>query len=980
MAYNSNDGTTPKAEYASDYFIQRSDGRWVQNPDYSGPTPDNLSTLNNHYGWLNAQQEAAAAAPVVAPDPVYDTTQQTMLAAPETEAEALARVKSEYLDAPPGSGSMINDGGGGDPPPPAPTNTSSGTFYPGDGGGSTSDGTGAGISGDFLDPETRVKRYEDFINGGGTYDEWDMVNAQPKPVSRTMEAPDYDANIPDADQTFGQTDQSTVGTTDTTGVDSTTILGDTDYGINPITGEPFSHQDQVDFVNTGLYESNKNGIIDPDEWLQQNIALGNLDLIQDAIDAGSYGQDVMPESTVGTGGDVTDVDSTTILDDTNTTDKFILRPDGTWQVNPSYPGEITQRDKDHYGKLNDDLRNASLVSGTDLVDADVGDIVDGTVGSGTTAADDGVVDTTAIDDIPPFDPDAVSITGGPTDNTDFVTLGGSGNNTGVNSSTQDGVADTTLGTVSTDLDDANANVDLGVLSTVLGGVVDNTPGGDGGTGSGETDTGPTTTTQDGGTTQAPTPPVTGGPPPVIESDDKQDDPPLDVTVTTGQGEPTNTEGGEGDMPDGIIEKILSIPGSIVNNTIDSAANMDLGGILEGGINFYGQQEAADAAKEAAIYGIDANTALQDQVRSDLNPFKQAGIDAMGRYTDDSIIVKARENVDPLTGNIQAGQFGLSPDIDVYGGQQGTVFDGYKNLANLFTGSDFTQGSDPRQQVDADGNPILNKIQATTGGWDEFAQKNLISQGSDQWNQMINDEMTRRENMSAARGRLNTTQARDESMQGMLRAVGQMEGINQARTNQELGRRASDFGLSSGQRQQLFGEDFSVGSRGFGEDLATAQYKTQAAQDNRVSAMNEQLSEAVTQFDQQQTRREDIWNKLFAEEQTSFTNRLGANEQMFNQLLQEKQIDWNMLQQGDAQEFNKLMQLINMGQSSAAQTGSIAAGIQPSSANLYGQTANLQGAATGSAYEALGDMFGGMFSSPDLGTQIDNMHKNNPELF
>ena len=195
---------------------------------------------------------------------------------------------------------------------------------------------------------------------------------------------------------------------------------------------------------------------------------------------------------------------------------------------------------------------------------------------------------------------------------------------------------------------------------------------------------------------------------------------------------------------------------------------------------------------------------------------------------------------------------------------------------------------------------------------------------------------------------------------MLRSMGEIEGINQSRLQQEMSRRGIDFDISSGERGQLFGEDFNIGSRAFGEDLATSEFMKSLGLDTRQQEVAEQLSQGQTQFAQQAERRDQLWRELFAEEETTFENRLRAGEQQFGQNAAMQQIDWNNLLQGDQQEFSKLMQLVNTGQSSAAQTGSIAAGMAPGIMNQYAGLGDIAGASTGAGYDILADVLGDIF--------------------
>ena len=320
-----------------------------------------------------------------------------------------------------------------------------------------------------------------------------------------------------------------------------------------------------------------------------------------------------------------------------------------------------------------------------------------------------------------------------------------------------------------------------------------------------------------------------------------------------------------------------------------------GDILSGGINFYGQKEAAEAYRDAAKEGIASNEQALAQLRGDLDPFREMGVNAIPGA------------VDAATTNLQ------TPD------QPLDVFQGYNNIQDLYTDSNLQFSGDSREGLDP--------LSANVGGWDQFAQDNLIQRGGDQWNLLQDDARVRAENMSASRGRLNTQEARDSSLKSMLRNTGEMENINQSRLNQELARRGSDFGISSGARGQLFGEDFDLGSRRFGEGLSADQLQGSEARANRQSQMGQQITEADARFSQQSQRRDQLWKELLGE---------------------------------DAQSYEKLMGLVGLGQNSAAQTGSGAVNLAGYNSRIYNDMADVQGTRVGEQFKNLGDIFGGLF--------------------
>ena len=396
--------------------------------------------------------------------------------------------------------------------------------------------------------------------------------------------------------------------------------------------------------------------------------------------------------------------------------------------------------------------------------------------------------------------------------------------------------------------------------------------------------------------------------------------------------------GDDDMPttttaDSWLDKLGGIFTDALGSA-GSAAAANIGNIGGAAINIYGQREAAEAAERQAKMGIDWAKELTALTRGDLDPFRQVGVDAI---QEGDVLGKAMRELIPPSGDLREGVWDLDPDISVTGqGPSPDVWGGYEGLTEMLR--------DPQFQD-------LRDIEAKTG-WEQFNEQNLIQKGGSEYEQLLQDAMTSSENRFAARGKFGTQEAADSAMKSMLRSMGEIEGINTSRLQQEMSRRGLDYNISSGERGQLFGED-----------LATNEFMKSLGLETRQQEVGEQLSQAQTQFAQQADRREMLWKEIFSEEQTEFENILRAREQEFGQGVTEQQIDFQNLLAGDQQEFNKLMQLVNTGGSAAARTGSIAAGMAPSIMGQYESIGDVLGTGKQEQYGILSKLLGDIFSGP-----------------
>ena len=310
-------------------------------------------------------------------------------------------------------------------------------------------------------------------------------------------------------------------------------------------------------------------------------------------------------------------------------------------------------------------------------------------------------------------------------------------------------------------------------------------------------------------------------------------PTIPVTPTTGTPDDTNS-GGDVPTPDSLLDKVTGGLGDILNTNVGGSAN--IGDILGGGINFYGQQQAAEAYERSAGKALD----WQKQLQEKQEPFRQAGVDALpglAGANNSDLSADPRENLNTLNpdSNVR-GQ--MAPDKDAFGGFEG-----------------------------------LREFDGRTGDWD-YGQ---IERGSDEWNLTTQDAIRMAENQDKARGKLNTQQARDSAFKSFIRAQGDIENVNASRLNQEMSRRSSDFGISSAQRGQESEEQKSSSQLGF------EQYNK-----NRDRAFQEVAFDEQTTFDNRQAEnaeqmqvRNQYWQELLGGDDQEWrkffeTARLGSS--------------------------------------------------------------------------------------------------------
>ena len=309
------------------------------------------------------------------------------------------------------------------------------------------------------------------------------------------------------------------------------------------------------------------------------------------------------------------------------------------------------------------------------------------------------------------------------------------------------------------------------------------------------------------------------------------------------------------------------------------------GAFEQTINLGASEHVADAYTDAADKALDYQYQVHNDTRDDLEPYRTAGEASINAGL-----------LDQATSDLSLDPFNLNP---------------------VNTGVSTETGIDPRLWQGFEG---LTDLEAKTGQWGDA---NLITRGSDEYNLLTDDAIQNVMNQYTARGKSNTNEAKDNATRAMIRAIGDIENINNSRLNQEMSKRASDLGVSEKQR-------------------STEAY--------------EQLTEGDTFFAQQSAKREQMWKELFSEGQTEIENMFRDNDQRMtrrSQVLQE-------LLGTDAQTFSKLMEIANMGGNAAARTGSINSGLAPNVADIYGGVGAVNAGNASNQAEVLKSILSGMF--------------------
>ena len=275
-------------------------------------------------------------------------------------------------------------------------------------------------------------------------------------------------------------------------------------------------------------------------------------------------------------------------------------------------------------------------------------------------------------------------------------------------------------------------------------------------------------------------------------------------------QPGNNGGGDNDDDndggDDVPDWLDSLQQTITSNA---------GDILAGGINFYGQQEAAEAYERSADKALDFQRHVYDTGRDDL---------LNERYIGDTAITGL-----PHGGGSLAGKMGRRLNADER-----------LDLKNLNTESSARRraGADP----DAFGGfDNLRDFEGETGNWSD----GLLTQDSAEYQDMRERYVRDAENRQKSGGRLNTQETADRTWLAELRATSERDAINRGRMSDKMMTRGYDRDTASGQRGQ---------------------------------EATEQLSASQTKFNQLTTNRERAFKELFADEQSSFDNRVASNEQ------------------------------------------------------------------------------------------------------
>lgn len=279
------------------------------------------------------------------------------------------------------------------------------------------------------------------------------------------------------------------------------------------------------------------------------------------------------------------------------------------------------------------------------------------------------------------------------------------------------------------------------------------------------------------------------------------------------------------------------------------ASANIGDILSGGINFYGQQEAAEAYERAAQGQLDLNRKLIQQMRNDLEPYR-----TQGELTATGLAEAAQDNPtrDDLPGF--RDQLEIDPNLDLDTGisredLMAAQFDGFENLPNMIAET------------------------GDVGG--------LLRPGTPAYEALMEEAARRVNNAQAAGGKLGSGQTVELMADALTRQRGNIEGINQSLINQELAQRRSDFALSGGKRQQLVGEQLSEADREFGQlsgirdQIFRELLAEEGAEFGNTMAVNDQM------FAQDSAKRAQFWQELLGLDAREFeklmqVSNLGAN--------------------------------------------------------------------------------------------------------
>lgn len=316
------------------------------------------------------------------------------------------------------------------------------------------------------------------------------------------------------------------------------------------------------------------------------------------------------------------------------------------------------------------------------------------------------------------------------------------------------------------------------------------------------------------------PPINNDPPPV-DTGGGIDIPPVIPDIPDIIDDGNDNEGDDVSDDPNWLEKAASSVSSVLQTDV---GNSSIGDILSGGINFYGQQEAAEAYERSADKALEWQKQLSDYQ----DPYRKAGQWAAGpggglvNRTNRQVNADPRETLNPLDPTSNArGEAGADPE----------AFGGFENL---------------------------REFEGQTGDWN-YGQ---IERGSDEWSLMTDDAVRMAENASKARGRLSTQEAKDSAFKSYIRAQGDIEDLNTSRLNQEMSRRGYDRDTAAGQRSQEAGEQ-----------LSASQEKFKNLSENRDRAFKELFADDTAEFErskaaneQKLQERNQYWQELLGEDQ------------------------------------------------------------------------------------------------------------------
>jgi len=340
------------------------------------------------------------------------------------------------------------------------------------------------------------------------------------------------------------------------------------------------------------------------------------------------------------------------------------------------------------------------------------------------------------------------------------------------------------------------------------------------------------------------------PPPINDDDPTPEPDPTDPPIIIDPG------GGNDDNDDPVSdeEDPVSGPGDWLGDILSTGTNnisTNLGGILEGGINMYASDKMGEAYEKASEDALAWQRELQEWQR----PFWEHGKGALPGLTDainnqltpDARVGSPNLNTDPDWIEGATSLYGLNVEPNVRSGMTDPqAFQGYQNLQDFAgQGGNWNYGQITRpgtRQAAPSGPTLTDPTNAPVAG---PSQAGFGAGQPSEWDILTGDAIRMAENRSKARGRLNSQEARDSAFKSYVRAMGDIEGLNQSRLAQELQRRAYDRDTAMGTRQQ------------------------QAA---------EQGSAAQMAFDQLTRNRERAFSELFAEDQAKFDRKLAGNEQ------------------------------------------------------------------------------------------------------